>query len=291
LNAALVTSVRSMQEAVSEVRSSGRRIALVPTMGALHEGHLALIRKAASVADWVVTSVFVNPTQFGPGEDYERYPRDVQEDTRRALGAGSHVVFAPEPKEMYPEGYRTFVMPGAAADTLEGAIRPDHFRGVATVVAKLFNITMPHVAVFGQKDIQQAFIVRCLVRDLNMSVEILVEPTVREPDGLAMSSRNRYLSPDERSRAACLSRALKTAQALLQAGERSAAALRRAIEHELQKGAPTAIDYVAIVDPESFHAVDPVGPRGAVIALAARFGTTRLIDNAIIVPTPHEGNF
>lgn len=280
-----------MQEAASEVRSKGRRIALVPTMGALHEGHLALVRKAARVADWVVTSVFVNPTQFGPGEDYERYPRDVQEDTRRALGAGSHVVFAPEPKEMYPEGHRTFVLPGAAAGTLEGAIRPDHFRGVATVVTKLFNITMPHVAVFGQKDIQQAFIVRGMVRDLNMSVEILVEPTVREPDGLAMSSRNRYLSPDERSRAACLSRALKTAQALLQAGERSAGALRQAIEHELQKGAPTAIDYVAIVDPESFQAMDPVGSQGVIIALAARFGTTRLIDNAIIIPTSHEGNF
>ncbi len=279
-----------MQAASSEVRRSNRRIALVPTMGALHDGHLALIRKAASIADWVVTSVFVNPAQFGPGEDFERYPRNLTEDAQKAFDAGANVVFAPEPDAMYPPGHQTTVVPGSFAEDFEGRIRPGHFRGVATVVTKLLNITAPDVAVFGQKDIQQAFIVRKLVEDLNMSVTVLVEPTTREADGLAMSSRNRYLSPDERRRAVSLFRALKTAERLLQSGERSAEALQAAVKEELDKGRPTGIDYIALIDPADFRQNDPIRSSEVIVAAAARFGSTRLIDNILVtLISSHQG--
>lgn len=278
----IITSVQKMQATALDVRARGKTIGLVPTMGALHDGHLALIRKAKSVADWVVTSVFVNPTQFGPGEDYGRYPRDLDRDAALASAAGSDVIFAPGPSEMYPKGFETFVVPGGVAEVLEGRTRPGHFRGVGTVVTKLLNITMPHVAVFGQKDAQQAFIVRRLVRDLNMNVTILVEPTVRETDGLAMSSRNAYLAPDERSRATCIVRALGIAEARIQSGERSADALRKTIEREIEKGSPTGIDYVAILNADTFEEENPIVPPSVVIAVAVRFGATRLIDNMII---------
>jgi pantoate--beta-alanine ligase len=271
-----------MQEAASAARADGKTIALVPTMGALHEGHLSLIRKARDIADWVITSVFVNPTQFGPGEDFERYPREPSKDAALAFGAGSDVVFMPEASAMYPAGFQTSVVPEGVAAALEGTIRPGHFEGVATVVAKLFNITKPHVAVFGQKDAQQAFIIRRMVADLNMNVRISVEPTVREADGLAMSSRNRYLSADERSRSTCLIKALFAARARILAGERSARDIGRAAMEELKKASPTAIDYVAVLDAHTFTVLDPVGPGPVLVALAVRFGPTRLIDNMIV---------
>lgn len=271
-----------MQAFSKDARSRGKTIALVPTMGALHEGHLSLIRKAKSVADHVITSVFVNPTQFGKGEDFERYPRELERDAELAFTSGSDIVFAPATLEMYPEGFQTWVVPGRFADVLEGRIRPGHFRGVATVVTKLLNITMPHLAVFGQKDVQQAFVVRRLVRDLNLNVRVMIEPTVREPDGLALSSRNRYLSPEERMRAVCLRRALTAAEARLKSGERSTAVLREAIERELAHGTPTAIDYIAVVDAETFEPQDPIRSASVIVALAVRFGSTRLIDNTIV---------
>ena len=282
MNGAILTSVTAMQASSKDARSRGKTIALVPTMGALHEGHLSLIRKAKSLADHVVTSVFVNPMQFGKGEDFERYPRELERDADLAFGSGSDILFAPATLEMYPEGFQTWVVPGRFADVLEGQIRPGHFRGVATVVTKLFTITMPHLAIFGQKDVQQAYVVRRLVRDLNLNVRIVVEPTVREPDGLAMSSRNRYLSSDERARAVCLRRALTAAEARLKSGERSAGVLREAIERELAHGSPTAVDYIAVLDGETFEPQDPVRSASVIVALAVRFGPTRLIDNTIV---------
>jgi pantoate--beta-alanine ligase len=282
LNGRVVTSVKEMQAASAEVRSRGRTIGLVPTMGALHEGHLHLVRKAKSVADWVATSVFVNPTQFGTGEDFERYPRDLDRDAGLAFNAGSDVVFAPAAPEMFPRDFQTSVVPEGIADVLEGEVRPGHFRGVATVVTKLFNITMPNVAVFGQKDAQQAFVIRRLVRDLDLAVSIIVEPTVREPDGLALSSRNKYLSAEERSRATCLFRALGVAEARIFAGERSVKSLRDTIRCEVGKGAPSGIDYIVVLDPETFEPQDRLDTGAVLIALAVRFGSTRLIDNTII---------
>ena len=288
MNGAILTSLTAMQASSKDARSRGKIIALVPTMGALHEGHLSLIRKAKSLSDHVITSVFVNPTQFGKGEDFERYPRELERDAELAFGSGSDIVFAPAALEMYPEGFQTWVVPGRFADVLEGRIRPGHFRGVATVVTKLLNITMPHLAIFGQKDVQQAFVVRRLVRDLNLSVRVMIEPTVREPDGLALSSRNRYLSPDERTRAVCLRRALTAAEARLTSGERSTGVLREAIERELANGTPTAIDYVAVLDAETFEPQDPVRSASVIVALAVRFGSTRLIDNTIVELDIHQ---
>lgn len=288
MNGAILTSVAAMQASSKDARGRGKTIGLVPTMGALHEGHLSLIRRAKSVADHVVTSVFVNPTQFGKGEDFERYPRELDRDAELAYAAGSDILFAPATLEMYPEGFQTWVVPGRFADVLEGMVKPGHFRGVATVVTKLLNVTMPHVAVFGQKDLQQAFVVRRLVRDLNLNVRIMVEPTVREPDGLAMSSRNSYLSPDERTRATCLRRALTAAEASLRSGERSAGALRQTVERELAQGSPSGIDYVAVLDGETFEPQDPVRSTSVVVALAVRFGSTRLIDNTIVELAEHQ---
>ena len=282
MSGAILTSVTAMQASSKDARSRGKTIALVPTMGALHEGHLSLIRKAKSMADHVVTSVFVNPKQFGKGEDFERYPRDLDRDADMAFAAGSDILFAPATLEMYPEGFQTWVVPGRFADVLEGRVRPGHFRGVATVVTKLLNITMPHLALFGQKDVQQAYVVRRLVRDLNLSVRIMVEPTVREPDGLAMSSRNRYLSPEERARAVCLRRALTAAETRLESGERSAGVLREAMERELAYGEPTAIDYIAVLDGETFEPQDPIRSATVIVAVAVRFGPTRLIDNTVV---------
>jgi len=269
-----------MRKESEAFRCAGRRVALVPTMGALHAGHAALFREARTRGDVVVVSVFVNPAQFGEGEDFTRYPRDSEGDLRKATEAGADILFAPETAAMYPPGYQTFATVDPLSHPLEGAARPGHFRGVATVVAKLFNITRPHCAVFGQKDAQQVVVLRRMARDLDMGVEIVVVPTVREEDGLALSSRNAYLSPTERGEAPVLYRALRMAEERIRAGERSAAALVAAVTSEITARTSAKIDYVAVNDADSLEALTSLGAgRTVLVSLAARFGTTRLIDN------------
>ncbi len=258
-----------------------RRIALVPTMGYLHEGHLSLVDRARALADRVVMSIFVNPLQFGPQEDLARYPRDLERDVELAAGRGVDLIFAPDVEEMYPGGQPAVrVVPGRLADTLCGAYRPGHFEGVLTVVAKLFGIVRPDVAVFGQKDFQQAVLIRRMVADLDMGIEIDVAPIVREPDGLAMSSRNVYLRPDERDAALGLYRGLTRAAEAFAAGERDSARLCQ-IVRDVMAGAGVRVQYVELVDPESLDAVQNARP-GDVIAVAGFVGETRLIDNLIL---------
>ncbi|HTY58833.1 MAG TPA: pantoate--beta-alanine ligase [Bacteroidota bacterium] len=272
-----------MQREADALRAAGRRIALVPTMGALHGGHVALIGRARKHAERVVVSIFVNPAQFGQGEDFARYPRDIEKDTQVVAGAGGDLLFVPGPAAMYPDGYQTFVTVEKVSLPLEGAARPGHFRGVATVVAKLLNITRPHVAVFGQKDAQQVVVIRRLVRDLNLGVEIDVVPTVREEDGLAMSSRNAYLSPEERRQAPVLYRSLRIGEDLIRAGERSASRVAAAVTAEISGKSSARLDYVSVADAETLEPAATLEAGGAVIiSLAARFGSTRLIDNILI---------
>jgi pantoate--beta-alanine ligase len=274
-----IPSPAEMQRLALDARRAGRRIGLVPTMGCLHEGHASLIRMARPQCDFLVVSVFVNPTQFGPHEDFARYPRTLEADARLCEREGADGLFCPATAEMYAPDHSVFVDETSLSDGLCGRSRPGHFRGVATVVAKLFNIVLPDVAVFGQKDAQQVRVIEQLVRDLNFAVRIVVAPTVREPDGLAMSSRNVYLSPDERTRAADISRVIRAVQARFAAGERDAAQLRAIVEDGLREGAPpVAIDYVEIVD---YATLKPVGTveREALLAVAVRVGATRLIDN------------
>ncbi len=277
----LVEKVREMQLQADRWRQEGKLIGLVPTMGYLHEGHLSLIRLARQRADVVVTSIFVNPTQFAPHEDFERYPRDLPRDMQLAQEAGCDVVFHPSAAEMYPEGYLTYVEVDKLTRVLCGRSRPTHFRGVTTVVAKLFNIVKPHFAVFGQKDAQQALVVKRMAQDLNFDLEIMVGPIVREADGLAMSSRNAYLSPAERSRAVVLHRALQRAAELVSRGERDAARLREEMTQVIQTAPDAHIDYVALVDAQTLEELDRL--RGQVlVALAVWIGTTRLIDNLLL---------
>ncbi len=277
-----VVSITEMQELAEGERRRGRRIAVVPTMGYLHEGHVSLIRRARALADTVVTTIFVNPLQFGPGEDFERYPRDLERDRTVAAAAGTDVLFAPAAQEMVPPGFRTSVDVEGVSTVLEGAFRPGHFRGVATIVMKLLHLTKPHAAVFGQKDAQQVFIVQTMVKDLNLDVEIITVPTVRERDGLAMSSRNVYLTPDERERAVTIWRTLRHAEQRVREGVRSADILRSELEAVLVQGRPTRIDYIALVHPDTFQECLEEIRRPLLVAIAARFGTTRLIDNILI---------
>lgn len=274
------SSIAELREWLANDRAAGRRIGLVPTMGFLHAGHLSLVESVRAHSDVVVMSLFVNPLQFGPGEDFDRYPRDPERDRVLARESGVDVLFAPAAVEMYEPGADLRIAAGPAAARWEGAVRPGHFDGVLTVVAKLFNIVGPDVASFGQKDVQQATLVRRLVRDFNFPVRLIIAPTVREPDGLAMSSRNVYLAPAERDSALALSRALRAAETLWRAGETDAATLRSSIDAELSAAAIVA-DYVAIVDPDALEPVSVV-TAGSVIALAARIGRTRLIDNVIL---------
>ena len=276
-----VTTRSDMWRLSDEWRRAGKRIAFVPTMGYLHEGHLSLFDIGRRAGDVLVVSIFVNPTQFGPNEDLERYPRDLEGDLAKARSRGVDVVYAPDVSEVYPEGFQTFVEVTELSKPLCGARRPGHFRGVATVVTKLFNVVRPHVAVFGQKDYQQLKVIQRLVRDLDMDIEILSGPIVREPDGLAMSSRNAYLSPEERQRALSLSRGLAKAEAMFARGERRASVLVEAVRKEMDEAGGVRIDYVELRDAETLEELERVeGP--AVLAVAAFVGSTRLIDNVLL---------
>ena len=276
--------VAAMAAAADGYRRDGRRIALVPTMGALHEGHLSLMRIARPLADVLVVSVFVNPTQFAQGEDYTRYPRDLARDSSLASGAGTDVLFAPDAAGMYPPGHATAVDAGPITGVLEGKSRPGHFRGVATVVTKLFNIVRPHVAVFGRKDAQQLAVIRRAAADLDQGVEIVGAPTVRETDGLAMSSRNAYLSAAERAQAPVLRKALDAALAAAVGGERDCARLLSVMRAVIAAQPLAAIDYVSIADAGTLEELSSLRPGAPALAsLAVRFGATRLIDNDNII--------
>jgi len=271
-----------MQAWSREVRGrDGLRVALVPTMGALHDGHLSLVSLARRHADRVVASVFVNPVQFDRADDFARYPRDLERDGALLAGAGADVLFAPDVSEIYPPGSQTFVTVDALSQPLCGGHRPGHFRGVATVVLKLFTAVQPHVAVFGEKDYQQLALIRRMVRDLFLDVDVIGAPIVREADGLAMSSRNRHLEATERAAARCLPEALGAAEAALAGGERSAAAVVAAAAAVMAREPLARVDYVALVDPETLAPVETVDDR-AVLALAVWIGSTRLIDNRLL---------
>jgi pantoate--beta-alanine ligase len=280
---AIIHDIVEMQRRADEERTQGRRIAVVPTMGALHEGHGALIRTACMWADVVVTTVFVNPTQFGPGEDFARYPRDLQRDAAFAEAAGCNILFAPAAESMYPAGFCTHVDVERLGAVLEGKSRPGHFRGVLTVVTKLLLITRPHVAVFGQKDAQQVVLVRQMLRDLNFGVDLVVVPIVREADGLALSSRNAYLSAGERLEATVLYRALQQAESAIRGGERVSAAVIGAMRRLIEETSSGVIDYISIADARSLRELSRIPTRSPVlVSLAVRFGETRLIDNLFL---------
>lgn len=272
---------RTIAEARAIRRALSGTWGFVPTMGYLHDGHLSLVRRARAENDHVAVSIFVNPTQFGPHEDYNRYPRDLERDLQLLTPLGVDLVFAPPVEEMYPPGFQTWVVVEEVSRPLEGAARPGHFRGVATVVTKLFNIIQPDRAYFGQKDAQQAVVIRRMVQDLNIPVEIVVCPTVREPDGLAMSSRNTYLGPEERRAATVLFRALQAAKARYEEGERDAERLRAVMREVIQAEPLARLDYVSVADPETLQELSRVEDR-ALLSLAVYIGKTRLIDNILL---------
>src|SRR5262249_40102851 len=263
-------------------REQDRTVGLVPTMGALHEGHLSLVREARRMCDVVVVTVFVNPTQFGPGEDFEHYPRDLTKDTALLTDYNVEYIFAPPIEEIYPKGFSTYVTVEGLSEQLEGASRPGHFRGVATVVTILLNTVRPDFAFFGQKDAQQALVIRRLVRDLAMDTEIVILPIVREDSGLAISSRNLYLTTDEQKSATVIHRALVQAKAAYKEGERSAGRLADMIRATVESEPRARLDYVTISDAETLERVDRVDERPTLIAIAAYIGKTRLIDNMIL---------
>ncbi len=277
----VIASIAEMRARSAAWRQEGRRIGYVATMGALHAGHLSLVRRAAAECEVVAVSIFVNPTQFGPGEDFARYPRDLTGDLRKLEAERVDAVFAPSTSEIYPEDAAATVDPGPIGNVLEGAIRPGHFRGVATVVTKLFHIMAPHHTYFGQKDAQQATIVQRLVRDLNFDLTVVVCPTVREGDGVALSSRNVYLSPPERAAATVLWGALQAARGDYQAGERDRDRLERRMAGIVGAEPLARLQYAACVDPGSFEP-PPRVLAGSLLAVAATIGTTRLIDNTSI---------
>ncbi len=278
----LIRRIQLMREISREARGRGKKIALVPTMGSLHDGHLSLVRRARELADIVIVSVFVNPAQFGPAEDFDRYPRDLAGDTDLCIQEGVEYLFCPNAEDMYPEGYRTYVEVEGLSEVLEGASRPGHFRGVATVVLKLFNICRPHFGLFGQKDAQQAVIVRRMIQELSLDVEAVVCPTVRTDDGLAMSSRNQLLSPVQREGARAIYRALQRARELVEnEGVVAAAQVEAAMRKELEDEPRVRVDYAVIVDEEDLAPRDEVEGR-ALVAVSAWVGETRLIDNIIV---------
>jgi pantoate--beta-alanine ligase len=276
-------TIHEAHTASRSLREDDKRLGLVPTMGALHEGHLSLIRAAKAQCDAVAVSIFVNPTQFGPTEDLARYPRRFEHDCELLKKEGADLVFAPSAEEMYPKGEVTWVTVEGLSEKLDGRSRPGHFRGVTTVVAKLFHIIAPDAAFFGQKDAAQVAIIRRMVRDLNFPVEIVVCPIMREPDGLAMSSRNAYLNPDERQRALVLQRSLQLVEKEFRVGERAAARLVAGAKQVIADESQVRLDYFEIVDPDTLDPCDQIsGP--ALVAVAAYVGSTRLIDNTVLNP-------
>ncbi|WP_427339374.1 pantoate--beta-alanine ligase [Caloranaerobacter sp. DY30410] len=277
----IIKSIEEMKNIISDEKAKGKSIGFVPTMGYLHDGHLSLMKRARKENDVVVVSIFVNPKQFGQGEDYEVYPRDIERDSKLAESVGVDYIFAPEVEEMYPEGYNTYVEVLGVTDKLCGASRPGHFRGVTTVVMKLFNIVTPDRAYFGQKDAQQVYVIKQMVRDLNMDVNIISCPIVREHDGLAMSSRNTYLSEEERRQALVLSKSLFWAKDMINKGERDAKTLIEGIKSMINEMPLADIDYVEIIDYDTFREVDKL-KGNILIALAVRIGKTRLIDNILV---------
>ncbi|NIM96603.1 MAG: pantoate--beta-alanine ligase [candidate division Zixibacteria bacterium] len=277
----IVKSPRRIQNICGELKRKGKIIGYVPTMGYLHKGHLSLIRIAKKKSDVLIVSIFVNPTQFGPSEDFKKYPRDFRGDRLLLENEGCDFLFVPRIKDMYPEGYLTFVNVEKITGTLEGAMRPRHFRGVTTVVAKLFNIVQPDLAVFGQKDAQQAVVLKKMVDDLNYGIKIIIAPTVRERDGLAMSSRNKYLSKEERKQATVLYEALREAERLISKGERSPNRVISRMTNMIKKQPSAQLEYIAITDAHTLDLLNKL--KGEVlISLAARFGKARLIDNIAV---------
>ena len=274
----IVRTIAQLRKQVAAARQAGHRVGLVPTMGALHAGHLSLVDAAAAECDFIIATIFVNPTQFGPNEDFTKYPRTLEADLAKLSQHRVDIVFVPETAEMYPTGSATRVEVKGAAREWEGACLPGHFGGVATIVLKLFQIAQADVAYFGRKDLQQTRVIMQMVRDLNVPIEIRVCPTLREPDGLAMSSRNVYLSPEERRAALVLSRSLNLAQDLVGKGERSAARVLAAMQKLLATEPSVRVEYVAVVDPVTLATVEQI-KGGAYAIIAARVGATRLIDN------------
>jgi pantoate--beta-alanine ligase len=275
----LLKTIAETRDACERIRAAGKTLGLVPTMGALHQGHLSLVRAAQASCDAVAVSIFVNPTQFGPKEDFAGYPRSLEQDCRILDGAGVDLVFAPSVEEMYPPGASTFVDVAGPSERLDGASRPGHFRGVATVVAKLLHIFGPQRAFFGQKDAAQVAVLRKMVRDLQFPVQLEACPTVREPDGLALSSRNSYLNDEQRHQALVLYRALRIVRQEVEGGERDAGRLIADALRVLAEEPAVRVDYFSIVDPETLEDVPEVRPGAALVAVAALVGTTRLIDN------------
>ncbi|NHN87137.1 pantoate--beta-alanine ligase [Acetobacter sp. LMG 1627] len=276
----VLSSIAAVREARAAV---GATLGFVPTMGFLHEGHLSLVRRAKTECGAVAVSIFINPTQFAPGEDLDRYPRALERDLDLLRGAGAAFVFTPQAAEMYPPGFATSIDVGPVARPLEGAVRPGHFSGVATVVTKLFNIVQPTRAYFGQKDGQQCAVIRRLVTDLNMPLEVMVCDTVRSESGLALSSRNSYLGAEERERAVLLHESLRAAQARVAAGERDASVVREVVRSVLAREPAFAVDYVSVADPLELNELEWIGDE-ALVSLAVRVGATRLIDNMVVRP-------
>jgi pantoate--beta-alanine ligase len=279
-----IRTIAWMKEHARQARAENRIIGLIPTMGALHEGHLALVKRAKQECSQVITSIFVNPKQFGPNEDLAKYPRTFEADAEKLAAAGVDTIFAPDPADVYPQGFRTYVSVEGLSERLEGRSRPGHFRGVATVVLKLLEIVQPHYAYFGRKDAQQVRIISQMARDLNLDSEIIVCPIVREADGLALSSRNTYLKPDERKAATVLHRALTAARDDFAAGTRDALQLQTVLRKVLQAEPLAAVDYAEIVDADTFEPVTRIA-RPCYAVLAVFLGKTRLIDNFYIEPT------
>lgn len=263
-------------------REQDKTIGLVPTMGALHDGHLSLVREARRLCDVVIVSVFVNPAQFAPGEDFERYPRDLTKDTAVLTDYNVDYIFAPSPEEMYPKGFATYVTVEGLSEQLEGTVRPGHFRGVATVVTILLNIIRPDFAFFGQKDAQQTLVVKRLVRDLALDSEIVILPTVREASGLALSSRNAFLNAEERQSASIIYRALTRAESAYAEGERNGAKLAGIVRSTIETEPRASLDYVSVSDADTLERLDKLNDRTVLIAVAVRFGKTRLIDNLVL---------
>jgi pantoate--beta-alanine ligase len=278
-----ITSAAEMTALSKQARREGRRVGFVPTMGALHAGHISLVRAARGQSDVVVASIFVNPKQFGPTEDFAKYPRSFESDAAMLAADKTDYLFCPSVEEMYPAGATTWVEVGGISEKLDGRSRPGHFRGVTTVVAKLFNIVKPDLAFFGQKDAAQVAVIRKMVGDLNFGVEIVVCPIAREPDGLAMSSRNAYLAPGERKQATVLSRSLQRVQTLAAQGERDAACLASAGKQVMSQEPSVRLDYFEVVAPDTLDPVADIS-QGALVAVAAYVGTTRLIDNVVLEP-------